>query len=213
MTDLKPSSVRSGQLGPRDISTAAQHSRAYSRVVGILRWTMPLVVVGGLALLVIWPQLKTIGFEELVVQNVPNLMVEELNLTGLDSKNQAYALTAKRALQVGNFKNVIDLEYPKGEIALNDGGWLSGGAQLGRYDQKAEKLWMGGKVEFFHDKGYRFLTDELFVDMKKNIAWSEKPVLFQGAFGIIRGVRFHVLEGGNVIVFKGPATARLHLHK
>lgn len=208
-----PQLKSSSRLGPRDISSAAQHSRAYSRIVAIMRWALPLVVFGGLALLVIWPHVKNIGIKALIVPKIPNLMVEKLNLTGVDSKNQPYALTATRALQAGNLKNVIDLEHPKGELTLKDGGWISGGGLQGRYDQTTEKLWIGGDVELFHDKGYRFMSDELFVDIKKNIAWSEKDVLFQGPFGTIRGKAFQALEGGSVVILKGPATARLYLRK
>jgi len=213
MSNLHPSSTRLGQLGPRDIRHASRYSVTYSRIVGVLRWTLPLLAIGGLALLVVWPYFKNLEIEEIVIQNVPNLMVEELNLTGLDAKNQAYALTADRALQAGNLKNVIDLEKPKGELSLNGGGWLAGGAQQGRFDQKQEKLWLGGEVEFFHDKGYRFVADEMFVDLKKNVAWSQKAVLFQGSFGEIRGKGFRALEGGSIIVFTGPATAKLRLHQ
>ncbi len=215
MSNLPPSppSTRLGRLGTRDIRHAARHSVVYSRIVGFLRWALPLIVIGGLALLVVWPHFKNLGIEVVVIQNVPNLMVEKLNLTGLDAKNQAYALTADRALQAGNLKNVIDLEKPKGELSLNGGGWLAGGALQGRFDQKQEKLWLGGEVEFFHDKGYRLITDEMFMDMRKNVAWSQKPVLFQGSFGEIRGKGFRALEGGSVVIFTGPATAKLRLHQ
>jgi lipopolysaccharide export system protein LptC len=214
MSDPSPPVARSarlGRLGPRDISQAALESASYSRRVGFLRWMLPLLVIGGLAFLFLWPQLKRVGVTEMVVQNVPNLMVEKVNLTGLDAKKQPYALTADRALQAGNLKNVIDLEKPKGELSLKGGGWISGGALQGRFDQKTEKLWLGGAVEFFHDDGYRFLADELFVDMKKNLLWSEKPVLFQGSFGEVHGKAFRALEGGAVLVFKGPAKARLRI--
>ncbi|MGE0109464.1 MAG: LPS export ABC transporter periplasmic protein LptC [Bdellovibrionales bacterium] len=203
--------IRGRRLKPRDISKAAQHSRNYTRLVGWLRWALPLVVILGLGLLVLWPYVRSMGLEAVVIQKVPNLMIEKLNLTGLDHKNQPYALTAVRAMQVGNLKNLIDLESPKGELTLTDGGWLSGGGDHGRFDQKEEKLWLGGNVEFFHDKGYRFVTEEIFVDIKKNTAWTDKKASFQGPFGRIQGANFRALEGGGTIIFGGPAKARLHI--
>jgi hypothetical protein len=67
-------------------------------------------------------------------------------------------------------------------------------------------------VQLFHDKGFEFTTDELQADLSERIAWGEKPVLIQGGFGEIRGVGFRLLEGGNVIIVKGPAKALLNLH-
>lgn len=200
-------------LRPRDTREARSRSLAYSRFVGVLRWVLPLLVVCGLAALTIWPIIKERQLATLVIETVPNLMVEHLHLTGRDENNQAYSLTAKRALQAEEpaNKNLVDLEKPEAEISLNDGAWLAGHAAYGRLDQATEKLWLGGKVEFFHDQGYSFLSDEAYVDMEKKAAWGEKPVLIQGGFGEIRGSGFRFLDGGNALVVTGPATAKLDL--
>lgn len=206
-----PFHQRKTNLKLRDLSKAAQHSLAYSRMVIFLRLVLPLLAICGLLLLVIWPHVSTLGLQAVALSKVPNLMVEDLNLTGIDNKNRPYAVRAKRALQVGNLNNVIELEGPKAEITLEDGTWITGGSQSGRYDQKAENLWLGGNVELFHDKGYRFTTNELFVDMKSYTAWGEKPVLFQGSFGSVEGEALKILQNGGIVIIKGPAKAHLEV--
>jgi lipopolysaccharide export system protein LptC len=198
-------------MGMRDTRRAAAQSLAYSRAVGVLRWALPLAVFLVLVALVVWPMAGAPKITATVAEAIPNLVVENLHLTGLDAKNQPYSLTAAKALQEDNAKNFIDLEKPQGDITLESGSWLAGKAQYGRYDQQNKRLWLGGDVELFHDQGYQFSTSEAQVDMSKNTAWGEQPVLIQGVFGEIRGEGFRVLDHGNVVVIKGHAKALLNL--
>ena len=196
---------------PRDTRRAVAQSFVYSRVVGVLRWALPLAVSLGLVALVAWPMIGAEKMKAVVAEAIPNLVVENLHLMGLDAKNQPYSLTAAKALQAANVKNLIDLEKPQGDITLSSGAWLAGKAQYGRFDQSNKQLWLGGDVQLFHDQGFQFTTNEAQVDLSQNLAWGEQPVLIQGAFGEIRGQGFRVLDEGNVIVIKGHAEARLNL--
>ncbi len=196
----------------RDTRQALARSRFYSRVVGFLRWTLPLAVLVVLVVLVGWPILQTKSLTAIVAEAIPNLVVENLHLTGIDASNQPYSLTAARALQALKSKSLIDLEKPQGEITLNNGAWLAGKAELGRFDQQGQRLWLGGNVQLFHNEGYQFTTSEAQVDMAKNIAWGDKPILIEGSFGEIKGEGFRVLERGNVVVVTGHSRALLNLH-
>lgn len=213
MKDPLPTAARLGHLRPRDTRDVRNRSAAYTRMVGFLRWFLPLMVVLTLVGLSVFPMLSSQDIAALAVQHVPNLMVEHLHLTGRDERNQAYSLTAARALQAKDAPNAntVDLVRPEAEITLDGGNWIAGQAAQGRFDQTDKTLWLGGKVEFFHDKGYRIISDEMRVDMEKKAAWSEKPVLIQGSFGEIRGQGFRLLNAGEVFVVTGHATAKLDL--
>lgn len=195
-------------LAPRDIKQAGAKAQAYSRSVGRLRWILPALVFAGLAALFFWPKLNE-PFSTTAPPVVPGLVVEGLHLTGRDSKDQPYELTAARVIQEGALSSIVDLEGPRGSITLQDGSWIFGGALRGRYDQKTEKVWFGEAVEFFHDAGGHIVAHDLFIDIKKSVAWSEKSVVFQSDFGEITGSGLRILEAGKIIVFAGPATAHL----
>ena len=214
ITDNPPSTTdepRLGRLKPRDTRAAKAHSARYSRTVDLLRWLLPVIVVAGVAFLFLWPMWQANKISAVMVDNVPNLMVESLNMTGMDKQGRPYALTADRALQAATTKNLIDLEKPKGELTLANGAWVAARSNQGRLDQDTQKLWLGGAVEIFHDDGHRFLSEELNIDIQQNNAWGEKPVLIQGHFGHIAGTGFRLLEGGKTIIITGPATAKLDL--
>jgi lipopolysaccharide export system protein LptC len=146
------------------------------------------------------------------MKNIPDLVIDNLHFTGLDSKNEPYSLIAGRATRPGDLKDIYDFDKPQGEITLTNGAWVSGKADYGRYNQDTRRLWLGGNVQLFQDKGYQFTTDEAQVDLNEDNAWGVGPVLIQGGFGVIRGQGFRLIDSGKVMVVTGPAHASLDLH-
>jgi lipopolysaccharide export system protein LptC len=183
-----------------------------SRRIGRLRLLLPLGTLVVFGLLVAWPYIRPSTVKTMVVENIPDLVIRNLHFTGLDSKNEPYSLSAERATRPGGLKNIYDFEKTEGEITLTNGTWVAGKSDFGRYDPSAHRLWLGGNVQMFQDKGYQFTTDEADVDLSDDNAWGTKPVLIQGDFGEIRGTGFRLLEGGKEIVVIGPAHASLDLH-
>ena len=190
----------------------ARDSRT-TRFVGRLRFILPTCGIILLIVLAAWPWLDPTKIRSMIVKNIPDLVVEHLHFTGLDSKNQPYTMNAARATRPQGLANIYDLDKPSADIQLESGAWIAGKALYGRYDQSTRRLWLGGNVQLFHDKGYQFTTDEAQIDINENDAWGEKPVLIQGDFGEIRGKGFRVLDNGAIVVVKGPAKAILNLHE
>jgi lipopolysaccharide export system protein LptC len=209
----KPSSKLSGLdfLQPKDTKRIrkARASRPFSSFV---RRALPIVAGLVLLALIVWPIIDSKQILKDVMKEIPDIVVQNPHYSGLDNKNQPYALSAAMAKRPGGMQNIFDLEKPKGDITLENGSWLSGKADFGRFDQEARKLWLGGNVQLFHDKGYQFTSDEAQIDIDNSYAWGEKPVLLQGSFGQIRGQGFRLLDGGKTMIVKGPAKAILNLH-
>jgi len=183
-----------------------------TRVIGTLRLALPVGALCVLAALIVWPYIQPSKLAAIAMKNIPDLVIKNLHLTGLDSKNEPYSLLAVKTTRPGGLKNIYDLDQPQGEITLANGTWIAGKAVYGRYDQDTRRLWLGGDVQMFQDKGNEFTTDEAQVDLNDSNAWGEKPVLIQGAFGEIRGQGFKLIDGGKVMVVTGPARASLDLH-
>lgn len=206
-----PRKARLAQLRLRDTQHAAAHTAAYSKTVSRLRWVLPGIALLAVLTLFIWPYWHAHQISVSMVDNVPNLMIENLNMTGLDTKDQPYALTATRALQAQNNKDIIRLENPTGEITLEDGTEVKGKALKGRLKESERKLWLGGSVILTHDKGYRFLSEEMNIDMDKSTAWGSQPVVIEGNFGSARGQGFNLYDAGEKMIIKGPAKASIRM--
>ena len=200
-------------IAPRETQRllAARGGRA-TRIVSWLRIALPAGAALMILALIVWPMIETNSIKTAVMKNIPDLVIDNLHYTGLDNRNQPYSLTAEKATRPAGMNNLYDLDAPQAETTLSTGAWVAGKAQYGRFDEATRRLWLGGNVEVFHDKGYQFTTDEAQIDMNKDLAWGEKPVLLQGSFGEIRGQGFKWLDSGNTIVIKGPAHAVLGLH-
>lgn len=213
--ETPPHMPRNGFAMPKRRDTGAQLRAAggYSRRVGMLRWALPVLAVLILGTLILWPVVQNHKVTTAIVETVPDLVIENLNYSGVDGDNQPYSVQAAKATQVPNTKTLIDLDQPRADITLASGDWLAGRADQGRFDQRANRLWLGGGVEFFHDQGYQVKTEEAQFDMKNNLAWGAKPVSIHGSFGEIQGSGFRILDKGKVIVVTGQSRAVLNLRK
>jgi lipopolysaccharide export system protein LptC len=177
-----------------------------------LRLWLPLLAVTVIILLFLWPVLLPNFRMMNFAKNVPDLVIDNLHYRGMDDKNEPYSLMAAQATRPSALHGIYDLTKPEGEIKLTNGAYLDGKADYGRYDDVGKKLWLGGNVQIFHDKGYEVTTNEAQVNLNNNDAWGDKDVLIQGGFGTIRGVGFRFLDSGHSIIVNGPAKAILSLH-
>lgn len=190
----------------------AREGRAAEFIKRLRIW-LPLLSGAVVVTLFLWPALIP-GFElSNISKNIPDLVIDNLTYTGVDDKNQTYSLMAAQATKPAALKGIYDMTKPEGEITLQDGSWVDGKADYGRYDEAGKHLWLGGNVQVFHDKGYQMTTDEMQVNLSTNEAWGEKNVLIQGGFGTVRGAGFRFLDSGNTLVISGPAKAILSLHE
>lgn len=206
-----PDTHRLESIRLRNTEGVARNSAAYSRTVSRLRWVLPGLALIAVLTLIIWPYWHAHQISVTMVDNVPNLMIENLNMTGLDAKNQPYAVTATRALQSQNNKDIIKLEDPTGKLTLENGHLVQGKALKGRLTESERKLWLGGSVVLTHDKGYRFLSEEMFVDIDKGTAWGDQPVVIEGDFGQASGKGFTLHNSGEKMIIKGPAKAKIRM--
>lgn len=176
-----------------------------------LRVWLPLLAVGILALLFLWPALLPTFRMEDIAKNIPDLVVDNLNYTGVDSKNQPYSIIAAQATKPSGLDGIYVLTKPEGEITLKNGVWIDSKADDGRYDKAKERLHLTGNVRIFHSRGYQLTTPEIHINLKNSDAWGDKGVLLQGLIGTIEGKGFRFSESGSLVVISGPAKAILRL--
>lgn len=174
-----------------------------------LRHWLPLAAAMVVLLLFAWPALRPRFKMPDIANNAPNLVIDNVHYTGADDKNQTYSLSAAQATRaLTNAHGLYDLTKPQGDIQLDNGAWIDGKADFGRYDERGKRLWLGGNVEIFHNDGYRFRTEEAQVNLENKAAWGTKGVRIQGSFGAIEGNNgFRLIDDGKTLVVNGPAKA------
>ncbi|BBK29443.1 lipopolysaccharide export system protein LptC [Stella humosa] len=192
-------------------SSPRRHDARYSRLVSLLRYLLPILAIGLLALVAIWPQIHR-GVEGFRLQSLkldPNevstLRMSNARYQGVDERNRPYLLTAEGAVQNPRDKNFVALEVPKANMTLENGTGVAIAAESGVYDGAGKMLDLMGTVRVRRDDGYVFETEVARVDMKTGMVDGNDPVRGHGPGGTVEAEGFRVLQKGQVVEFKGKS--------
>lgn len=129
---------------------------------------------------------------------------------GRDEKGQPFTVIADKATRPSNTDNVIRLEKPKADIALDSGDWLALHADEGHYRDSAQMLKLRGNVKVFHDKGYELDMPTADINLATRHVMSDHPVKGRGPMGAVTGQNLEVRDGGALVIFGGPATLTIN---
>ena len=182
------------------------------RFVSVMKFAMPMLAAGLLALLLFWPEIE--GRDgRMSFRRGPAMVPEALQLVaprfqGVDEMNRPYTVTARLARQPGQ-EEIMLLDRPRADILLNDGAWVYVESDNGRYDRPAQHLDLEGHVEIYHDNGTLFRTEAASVQVDAGTAHGERPTRVQGSFGTVESEGFEMLDRGQVMIFTGRARAIL----
>lgn len=126
-----------------------------------------------------------------------------------DKKNNPYQVTAARAVQGQDNKDLIMLEKPVGNMTMEKGKSVHIKANEGAFRQDTERFYLEGDVHIEHSDGYRLQSTEAHIDFKQSLAWTEKPVTGAGPDMNIEatGMKANVKTGE--VLFTGPAKLTL----
>lgn len=186
-------------------------SNRYSLFVNLMKVMLPAMAAALILLVVVWPQLEIdgkrfrIGVSKLSLDQVDTLSMLNARFEGLDAKNQPFSVTADVATQSASDKDLVELQSPKADIALEDGTWMALTAQVGNYRREAQLLDLNGAVNLFHDRGFEIKTEAAQVDLAQASAEGVVPVEGQGPSGSLQAEGFRILDRGMRIIFTGKS--------
>jgi lipopolysaccharide export system protein LptC len=184
--------------------------RSYSVFVRIAKRVLPLVALGLIALVVLWPQLEEVdapsGPAE-VDRAAPggDSTIVNPRYTSIDEAGRPFTIHGTEARQGEAGPQVVEIENPEAEMTLSGGGWASLLADFGVYDREADDVYLRGNVEIFRDDGYAMRTEEMHIDLGEGTAWGDAPVEAAGPGGTIRSQGFRVGPDGEAVIFTGQS--------
>ena len=182
--------------------------------VRLLKFLLPAAALGLLSAIVLWPEFERTGetarlsFRRLSRTTPEAVRVVDPRYQGVDDTGRPYNVTAFIASQQGS-SNVVDLEAPRGDMTLSNGGWVLLDSKTGRLDRDENILDLWGDVTIWQDDGTLIETQQARVDVKEGHAEGDSPVAAQGSFGTLTGEGFRLRDRGAVVVFTGNARAVL----
>lgn len=178
--------------------------------VALAKRVLPLTALGLLAAIALWPEFETaaergrIAFRQAGQVAPSALHLINPRYQGLDEQNRPFTVTAATAVQAAS-EEVVDLDVPRADMLLADGGWIYLEARQGRFDKPRNQLDLAGAVTVHHADGTQFTTARAALNLQAGAAEGDDPVAAQGPFGSLTAEGFRLRDRGQVVVFTGRA--------
>jgi len=199
----------------RDFAAPAERmafSPMRTRVVGWLKYALPLAAVVIVTVIVVWPDMHRknsfqISFAGIAEGEDGSVGMAGGQLQGVDRKGQPYTVTAALALPDKSDPQQMRLEQPQADITTLKGAWISIRADQGQLNRLHHTLAFTGRIEIFSDSGFEVHANSATINMKAGTFASTEPVRGQGPLGLLNAMAMRGEDRGRQIYFDGPVKA------
>jgi lipopolysaccharide export system protein LptC len=193
-----------------DADRAFLAARRHSRMVRILRITVPVSVAAGLVIITLVTYLNPLRMLAKLPINLDNLVVsgtkvtmEAPRLKGFTHDSRAYELTADTAAQDMTKPDIVELHNIRAKVEMQDKSSMEMTALSGVYDSKSETLKLDQNILLSSSTGYQGQLSEATVDIRKGNVVSEHPVEVKMLQGTLNANRLDIVDSGELIRFHG----------
>lgn len=193
-----------------DSDRAFRAARRHSRLVRVLRITIPIAVVGVLAVMFLvtyFNPLRMLGklpidISDLVVSGT-KVTMEKPRLSGFTQDQRAYELSADSAAQDLTKPDFIELRGIRATMDMQDKNTMHMSAATGLYNSKTEMLKLERDIFLSSSNGYKGKLIEALINTKKGNVVSDKPVELEMLQGTLNANKLEIIDNGDLVRFHG----------
>ena len=203
-----------------DADRAFRAARRHSRLIRILRITVPVTVVIGLIIVTLITYFNPLRMLARLPINIDNLVVsgtkvtmEQPRLAGFTSDARAYELTADTAAQDMTRPDIVELHNIRAKVEMQDKTSMEMTAVSGIYDAKGETLKLDREILLRSSTGYQGRLSEALIDIRKGNVVSEHPVEVKMLQGTLNANRLDILDSGDLVRFHGGVVMDMMLNQ
>ncbi|HET9687178.1 MAG TPA: LPS export ABC transporter periplasmic protein LptC [Pseudolabrys sp.] len=207
-------------MSRRDADRAFRAARRHSRLVRILRITVPVTVVIGVIIVTLITYFNPLRMLAKLPINIDNLVVsgtkvtmEQPRLAGFTSDARAYELTADTAAQDMTKPDIVELRNIRAKVEMQDKTSMEMTAISGIYDAKGETLKLDREILLRSSTGYQGRLSEALIDIRKGNVVSEHPVEVKLLQGTLNANRLDILDSGDLVRFHGGVVMDMMLNQ
>jgi lipopolysaccharide export system protein LptC len=191
-------------------------ARAHSRVVRVLRWLLPLIMIAVVATLVGLVIAHAIRRRDAAHKDAAT-PIEMINphFFGRDTQGRPYTLGARQAARDERSFEMVLLDFPWVTLYAGDSGAPRPStitADRGVYHEDSRMLYLKGHVRADNAKASTFAADEAVVNTRTGRVTGPAALSSQTPMGDLQSSGFDVFDKGDKVVFKGGVHARLNSH-
>ena len=201
-----------------DSERAFRAARRHSRLVRMLRISIPAVVVLGTTVIVLityFNPLRMLGHLPIDVGSLvvsgSKITMEHPRLSGFTNDARAYELSADAAKQDLTKPDLIELRNLRATVEMQDKATIEMLATTGTYDSKGEMLKLDQNIMLSSSTGYSGHLSEAMIDMRKGYVVSKHPVELQLLQGTLNANRLEIIDSGDLVRFDGGVNMTLML--
>jgi lipopolysaccharide export system protein LptC len=211
MSDLAEPAGLAGRparpVGPPPRGAARRHGV----FVRILRWLLPLIMVGVAALLV-GLVLEHSARRRAASHREAQAPIRMLNpkFFGRDNQGRPYILGASQAARDEASLELVRLRDPSVTLDMDGPHPSTLTADTGVYREDTRILYLKGHVKADNAKTSKFDTDEAVVNTQTGVVTGPAALSSETPVGDLQSRSFDVFDKGNRVVFKGGVHARLN---
>ena len=184
------------------------------RLVGLLKWLLPVLAMLVLATIVILPLTKAQEFSFLLAKDKVAMAKERLRIDnavyrGQTAQGEAFTIAAKGAVQRTSAVPVVELSRLTARLSGGRDGPAVVVAPSGRYMLESDMLMIEGPVRLDSAAGYTVDSPTVAVDLDKRTVAADGAVSGNLPMGAFRANRLRADITGKVLVLDGGAHLRI----
>ena len=190
------------------VDHAVRKAGRHSVVVRVVRIVLPVGVVVGLTVLLLFTYFKPMEMFEKLPNVSGKLAVQGSKITmelpriaGVTRDQRAYELTAETAVQDITKPDVVELQNLRAKMELQDSDVVVITAKSGTYNTKGDHIVLREHVLVTSANGYNAKLTEASVDMKKGNVQSDRPVEIKLPNGVLTANGMEIVDSGDLVRF------------
>lgn len=204
-TDLQ--TARAHWMSGADTERVFRAARRHSRLVRVLRLTIPVLVIGVLGFEILITYVNPAGMFGKLPVDVGNLVVsgskitmEHPRLSGFTRDGRPYEMTAFAAKQDLTKPDLVELQRIHATVQMQDGSPMQLDARNGLYNVKTERLELDNDI-LLVGKNFEGHLSQASVDAHTGHIESDKPVNLKMLQGTLDANHLEIVNSGELVRF------------
>lgn len=207
-------------MGRRDSERAFRAARRHSRLVRMLRVTVPIAVVAGCVIMFLITYFNPLRMLAKLPINLNDLIVsgtkvtmEQPRMSGFTRDSRAYQVSAEAAAQDLTKPDLVELRNIRAQVEMQDKSTMKMSANNGIYNSKNDTLKLENNILLSSSGGYSGRLSEAMVNIRTGNVVSSQPVELQMLQGTLNANKLEIVDSGDLVRFHDGVVMDLMLNQ
>ncbi len=140
-------------------------------------------------------------------EQLENLVkIEKAKLVGIDKQNRPYTITAEKAVNESNKRNIFYLYNVSADINRKNGNWLLINTKKAHYDVETKVLMSNEDVDIFYDDGSSISSSNMKYNFKSGLLTCNDGIVMFGKWGTLTSGNFVYNSSKEIFEFSNNPT-------